>query len=150
MPRQPTDPKARAIALLARREHSARELERKLKAKGVSGDEAASAVQSVKAEGWQSDARYAEMLVRSRIAQGYGPLRIEAELRQAGVPGDQAAAAMDSSGADWRELAREAHAKKFGTPPANSAERAKQYRFLQGRGFGGGEIGAVLKGDFED
>lgn len=150
MPRAPTDPKARAIALLARREHSARELTRKLKAKGVAQDEAVAAVAHVAAEGWQSDARYAGMLVRSRIGGGYGPQRIEAELRQAGITGEAIAAAMDESGADWRALCAEAHARKFGAPPANSAERAKQYRFLQGRGFGAGEIAAVLKGDLDD
>lgn len=149
MPKAPTDPKARAIALLARREHSARELTRKLKAKGVSADEAAAAVADVAAEGWQSDSRYAEMLVRSRIGQGYGPLRIEADLRQAGLPGEAVAEALAASGADWKVQCAEAQAKKFRTLPVSGADRAKQYRFLAGRGFTASEIGAVLKGDFD-
>ena len=147
MPRKPVDPKAQAIKLLARREHSARELARKLKARGVGEDEAAAAIGVVISEGWQSDERYAEMLVRTRIAHGYGPMRIEAELRVAGLPSDRIRAALDAAGVDWRVQAAEAHAKKFGAPPKTSVERAKHYRFLQGRGFDSSQIAAVLKGE---
>jgi regulatory protein len=149
-PKPPIDPKSQAIKLLARREHSARELTRKLKSRGVGDEEAAAAVGEVAAEGWQDDGRYAAMLVRTRVAHGYGPMRIEAELRVAGLAADQVRAALEDSGVDWRAQAREAHAKKFGALPKTSAERAKHYRFLQGRGYDGSQIGAVLKGDFDD
>src|SRR6185295_823724 len=79
--KEPPDPKAQALKLLARREHSARELKRKLTARGIGEVDAAAAVADAAADGWQSDTRYAEMLVRSRISQGFGPMRIEAELR---------------------------------------------------------------------
>lgn len=147
MPKKPIDPKAQAIKLLARREHSARELKRKLTARGVSDEDASAAVAEVTDAGYQSDPRYAEMLVRSRISQGYGPVRIEAELELAGLPGDEIRAALDTAEVDWRELAVAAHEKKFGAPPRSSAERAKQYRFLQGRGFDASQIAAALKGD---
>lgn len=141
------DPKAQAIKLLARREHSARELSRKLQARGIGKDKAAAAVSEATQEGWQSDERFAGMLVRTRVARGYGPLRIEADLRVAGMPADQIRAALDESGVDWREQAIEAHAKKFGAPPESAAERAKHYRFLQGRGFDSGQISSALKGE---
>jgi len=150
VPRKPLDPKAQALKLLARREHSARELKRKLAARGIADDDAASAVANATAEGWQSDSRYAELLVRSRIAHGYGPVRMRAELEVAGVPADEIQAALDGAGVDWREQAAAAHAKKFGVIPRTSAERAKQYRYLQGRGFDGGQIGAALKGEVDD
>lgn len=144
-------PKARAIKLLARREHSARELKRKLEARGVGEQQASDAVAELSREGWQSDARYAELLVRSRVSQGYGPLRIEAELKMAGVPAEQIHAALEEAGTDWRTLAAEVHAKHFRELPKTSTERAKHYRYLQGRGFDGGQIQAALKGDaFED
>jgi regulatory protein len=149
MPKEPADPKARAVRLLARREHSARELKRKLAQRGVSAADAASAIEELNKAGWQSDERYAEMLVRSRVSQGYGPVRIEAELEVAGVSAEGIRAALDAAGIDWREHAREAHAKKFGAPPKSSAERARQYRYLAGRGFDSSQIGAVLKGDAE-
>ena len=150
MPKKITDPRARAVSLLARREHSARELKRKLAAKGLSDDEAAAAVEHAVEQGYQSDTRYAEMLVRTRINGGYGPRRIEAELQVAGVSAEHIRAAMDAAGADWRELAAQAHARKFGAPPRSSAERAKQFRYLQGRGFEAAQIGAVLKGEIDD
>jgi regulatory protein len=146
-PKKPLDPKTQALKLLARREHSAKELKRKLVARGIAEADAAAAVEHAIAENWQSDARYAGMLVRTRIAGGYGPLRIEAELEVAGVPADAIRAALDEAAADWRALALEAHAKKFGRLPKTSAERAKQYRYLQGRGFDGSQISAVLKGE---
>jgi regulatory protein len=146
-PKKPLDPKTQALKLLARREHSARELKRKLAARGISDDDAAAAVEHAMAENWQSDARYAGMLVRTRIAGGYGPVRIEAELEVAGVPSEQIRAALAEAAVDWRELAVEVHAKKFGRPPQTSAERAKQYRYLQGRGFDASQISAALKGE---
>jgi regulatory protein len=147
MPKKPLDPKTQALKLLARREHSARELKRKLAARGITDDEAAAAVEHAIAENWQSDSRYAGMLVRTRIAAGYGPVRIEAELEVAGVPSEQIRAALDNAEVDWRELALEVHAKKFNGPPKTSAERAKQYRYLQGRGFDSSQISAALKGE---
>lgn len=149
MSKKPIDPKTQALKLLARREHSARELKRKLAARGLSEDDAAAAVAHAANEGWQSDTRYAEMLVRSRVANGYGPVRIEAELEVAGVPVEQIRAALDAADVDWRALAAEAHAKKFRSLPKTSAERAKQYRYLQGRGFDGSQISAALKGDVD-
>jgi regulatory protein len=147
MPKKPIDPKTQALKLLARREHSARELMRKLEARGIPGDEAAAAVAHAASEDWQSDARYAGMLVRTRIAGGYGPQRIEAELVAAGVPRDCIRAALDEAAADWYALAADAHARKFGQVPKSAAERAKQYRYLQGRGFDSSQISAVLKGE---
>lgn len=149
MPKKVPDPKTQALKLLARREHSARELKRKLKARGIPDDEAAAAVAHATAQGWQADSRFAEMLVRTRAAGGYGPVRIEAELEVAGVPGDEIHAALDRAKVDWSALASEVHAKKFGAAPATSAERARQYRYLQGRGFESGQISAALKGATE-
>lgn len=145
--KKPLDPKTQALKLLARREHSARELKRKLQARGISGEDADSAVAHATAEGWQSNPRYAGMLVRTRIAGGYGPVRIQSELEVAGVPGDEIRAALDGADVDWSALAAQVHAKKFGAPPRTSAERARQYRYLQGRGFDGGQISAALKGE---
>lgn len=150
MPKKPPDPKTQALKLLARREHSARELKRKLAARGITDDEAAAAVEHAIAENWQSDARYAGMLVRTRVSGGYGPARIEAELEVAGVPSEQVRAALDEAAVDWTALAAEVHAKKFGRPPKSSAERAKQYRYLQGRGFDSSQIAAALKGSGDD
>ena len=55
-------PAQRALGLLVRREHSRRELERKLAARGVEEAEAAKAVELMREQGWQDDTRFAAIL----------------------------------------------------------------------------------------
>jgi regulatory protein len=45
--------------------------------------------------------------------------------------------------------AREIWLKKFGSPPATSAEMVKQVRFLASRGFSQDSIWHVIKGNSE-
>ncbi len=147
---QPPNARDSALRLLSRREHSARELKRKLIDRGVDATDADAAIEKLSGKGLQSDDRYAEQIVRTRIAQGYGPLRIEAELKQAGLSGDQISAALDAAECDWTEQAARSHAKRFQSAPASMAERNRQYRFLMGRGFESEQIRRVLKGDLGD
>jgi regulatory protein len=56
----------------------------------------------------------------------------------------------DTARATELDRAREAWKKRFGTPPANAAERAKQMRFLQGRGFPFDVIRRVITGAEDD
>jgi regulatory protein len=145
-------PQARdtALRLLGRREHSARELKSKLRARGLESDDADQVVDGLAEQGWQSDDRYAEMLVRSRIGQGHGPLRIEAEMRMAGIDADVIRATLDAAGEDWDAVARRVWQRHFREPATSMAERQKQYRYLMGRGFDGGTIARVLQHDPED
>lgn len=137
----------RALRLLARREHGAKELEYKLAQRGVDRDRAAEVVGELAQVGWQSDERYVRSLVRARIAQGFGPLRIESELEGACVADALVRGALAAAEADWKALALEVHARKFGQPPKNGAEWQKQYRHLAGRGFESEQIYAALKGE---
>ncbi|HVT35678.1 MAG TPA: regulatory protein RecX [Nevskiaceae bacterium] len=134
-----------ALRTLGRREHSAAELSAKLAWRGYDEETVRDTVSSLAGKGWQSDERYAEQLVRSRIAQGYGPLRIEAELAAAGVDKKQVAAAMDSADCDWRASVRALHQRRFKSAPQGAAEWQKQYRFLAGRGYTSSQIHAVLR-----
>jgi regulatory protein len=143
----PVDPQAKGVQLLARREHSARELTRKLEQRGVEKSAAAEAVAALNRDGYQSDERYAEMLVRSRVNQGFGPIRIKAELGQAGLAAELIASALQDIGADWNARAAAAQQRHFSALPKTSAERGKQYRYLAGRGFDSGQIHAALKGE---
>ena len=92
--RPPPTPTQRALGLLTRREHSRRELERKLTARGVDAGDAQAAVAKLADAGWQDDARFAESLLRSRIASGYGPRHIRAELGTHGLDDGAIEAAM--------------------------------------------------------
>ncbi len=140
-----------ALRALARREHSAAELAFKLKRRGHDEKTAQVVVDAVGEAGWQSDARYAEMLVRNRIEQGYGPLRLRAELQAAGVADHVARAALDAAEVDWFERVRALHQRRFGGPASHAKQWQQQYRFLAGRGFASEHIRAVLKGpsDFD-
>jgi regulatory protein len=148
--RPPPNARDSALRLLSRREHSARELKRKLIDRGVEATDADAAIETLSSRGFQSDDRYAEQMVRTRITQGYGPLRIEAELKMAGLSGDQISQALEAAECDWLEQAARAHEKRFGAVPTSMAERNRQYRFLMGRGFESDQIRRVLKGEVED
>jgi len=133
------------LRLLARREHSARELQHKLAVRGVDQERAAEVVGELARSGWQSDTRYVQSLVRTRVAQGFGPLRIESELENAGVADSLIRESLAAVNADWKVLAVELHARKFGQVPQTGPEWQKQYRHLAGRGFEAEQIYAALK-----
>ena len=140
----------KALRLLGRREHSGRQLATKLAASGVERADASELVESLASDGWQSDARYGAAQARSRVAQGYGPLRIRAELGVAGLKRDEVEAVMAALDADWPSLCAEAQARKCGALPENAAERARQWRQLAQRGFEAADIAAALRGGDED
>jgi len=126
----------RALGLLARREHSRFELRRKLSDAAAEPGELDAVLDDLAAAGLQSDRRYAESFVRSRIERGQGPLRIRKELRQRGVEAALAEQALAEAEVDWDARLRDVHRKRFGsTPPADRREQARQARFLAQRGF---------------
>ncbi len=136
---RPEDPGAlreRALGLLARREHSRFELRRKLGDAHAEPGLIEALLDDLAAAGLQSDRRYAESFVRSRVGRGQGPLRIRQELRQRGIDSALAAQALADSEADWDARLREVYRKRFGTaPPADRREQARRARFLAQRGF---------------
>jgi len=137
--------RGRALKLLSRREHSAAELAFKLKRRGAGADVAVEAVAAMADAGWQSDTRYAEMLLRNRSEQGYGPRRIRADLEAARVPEVEIRRAFDEADYDWRQRCAEVWQRKFKSAPRTASDWQKHYRFLAGRGFGSEAIRAVLK-----
>jgi regulatory protein len=145
-------PTQRALALLVRREHSRKELARKLADRGIEREAASAAIERLTGDGWQSDARFAEMLVRTRVAHGQGPIRIRAELGTHGLNGDAIDAAMATFDGDWRQAAYDVARRRFGLElgSADIARRRKMADFLYRRGFDGDTVRAVLQGDPED
>jgi regulatory protein len=140
----------KAMDLLARREHARGELERKLAAAGFDTDVVADALQQLSEEGLQSDRRFVESFVQSRINQGKGPLRIHADLGQRGIAAGLVDEVLGEAGEDWYELARQARVKKFGrSQPDGFREKARQMRFLQYRGFEPDQIRAAVA-SFDD
>lgn len=78
--------KARAANMISARPLSRRELEKRLRDKGATDEDAASAADWLENIGALDDAAYAAMLVRHYSAAGYGAARIRDELFRRGVP----------------------------------------------------------------
>ena len=148
--RPPLSLKGRALRLLAAREHSRTELERKLHGDEISPEELTRLLDELQALGYLNEQRVAESLLYRR-APRLGLTRLKQELQHKGLDADTVQAALEPLRASELERAREVWRKKFGQPPQDSAERARQMRFLAGRGFGGAVIRQVVSGtDPED
>jgi len=136
-----------AITLLARRDFLCRELTERLRRQGFDEPAAASAVAELVREGVLDEGRCAQNYVAYHAGRGQGPIRIAAELRRRGLPDALIEAAL-ASGPDWDALARKVSRAKFGPqPPASWAQRARQARFLQYRGFSSDHIRSATGAD---
>lgn len=127
----------RAIGLLARREHSRAELARKLRAHTEEGDDGAEVetlLNDLERRKLLSDRRYAEARAHS-LAPKYGRARIVQELKRQGVADATIAPISAELKGSELDRARETWRKRYGRLPQDQAERAKQFRFLQARGF---------------
>ena len=125
-----------AMNLLARREHSRRELQEKLGRRFEHSRLISSVLAQLEEDGLLSDQRYSEAYINGRANKLYGPERIKQELRQAGIDDQLIELTLDESGIDWQERLRQLKQKKFGNMPITGIEeRAKQQRFFQYRGF---------------
>lgn len=134
----------RAVRLLARREHSRTELKRKLKK--LDDGSLGSVLDQLEEKGYQSDSRYCEILVRSRINGGYGPLKIRFELKQKGVDDALIDQVLSDQAADWPTLARQQREKRFGEQiPDDRQEAAKQLRYLASRGFEHSHLRSIFR-----
>jgi regulatory protein len=139
-----SDLKARAVKLLAQREHTRAELARKLAPLG-SAEEIEQVLAALEDTGLQSDARYAEAYLRTHAAR-FGANRLRQTLRQKGVGAELADTQLAGAGlADEMERARAIWTRKFGAAPADAREWARQARFLQSRGFSGDVVRRLLR-----
>ncbi len=125
----------RAIHLLARREHSRKELRNKLIQKGFSAEQIDPELDSLEHRGWLSDLRFTESWIRHRIQSGYGPYRIRNELAEKGVSRDLIEQSFEEMTVDWVKMAHKVWQKKYNAMPQDWPEKVKQMRFLQYRGF---------------
>jgi regulatory protein len=151
-PEASADPQAirgAAVTLLARRDWLTGELGARLQALGGDPGAIASVIAELRQERLLDDERYAERYVASRAQRGQGPIRIAAELASLGASRELIEAALES-GPDWRTVAGIVRRRKFGTAtPGSWAEKARQARFLQYRGFSSDHIRAATGADLE-
>ena len=122
--------------MLARREHSAFELRRKLKQRDIDDAEIEEAVERLQREGLLSDERFAEAYIHMRRGKGYGPLRIALELKERGVAESDYLDHLYAEEHDWVSVLETAYQKKYGnTRYHDYRDKAKRIRYLQYRGF---------------
>lgn len=149
--------KGRALAWLAQREHSRSELRAKLlrhlkaQADGEADDPSVvldPLLDWLEQHRYLSDARFAEGRVHVRAAR-YGNQRIRQELSRHGVTLDAEA---DQQLRDSElQRAQDVWRRKFGGEVAvDAAARAKQMRFLAGRGFSADVIRKVVRCSDDD
>jgi len=132
----PNEIRKKAMDFLARREYGQTELIKKLADKGYLRRLVEESITRLTDQGLQSDERFAEAFVQSRINQGKGPVRIRLDLSQRGVSDAVIEMAIEECAADWHGLASDVRRRKFGDDePADFKAKAKQMRFLQYRGF---------------
>lgn len=125
------------LRLLARREHSRRELLDKLALRGFDRDEVEPVIDEMVEQNWQNDERYTECYVRQRIRSGYGPVRIRYELQQRGINDAELDLQADEQGG-WQNLLLDVYLGKYGDEKLlTQNEWLKRSRFLQQRGFSG-------------
>jgi regulatory protein len=147
--------KGRALRYLAQREHSRAELERKL-ARHVEDQPETSAQQQIStaldelaAKGLLSDQRTADSVLRSQGAR-FGSRRLRQTLQTKGLEPALVASTLQQARATELDRAREVWRRRFGAPAEDAAGRARQMRFLAGRGFDGDVIRRVVQATPDD
>jgi len=124
--------RARALRLLARREHTRQELENKLSPHAGNTEDLQNLISGLKQKNQLSEERFAEERARS-LSRKYGAARIRQDLRAKGVA--EELVARFSSSEDELQRARTILERKYRTPADTREEKAKRMRFLQSRGF---------------
>lgn len=133
------------LRLLARREHSRRELLDKLALRGFERKEVEPVIDGMAEQNWQNDDRFAECYVRQRIANGYGPMRIGYELQQRGITGVDLNLQAEEQVGGWQNLALDVYLGRYDDEKSLTADEwLKRSRFLQQRGFSGEMIKRVM------
>lgn len=132
--------------MLARREHSATEIQRKLQQRDFSPDEITEALHELQQGDWQSDERFAEAYIRGRRLKGFGPLRIAMELGERGVNESIVSRCLHTDDDIWNKTMLDEYQRKYkGKAPDDYQEKARRMRFLQYRGFSPEKIRSVVK-----
>ena len=134
----------RALAMLARREHTRAEMTRKLSPHSEYPEQVEQLLDALVARGWLSETRFAESRANA-LARKFGSRKIEHDLRSRGVSAEVVEYAVEQARKQELDICRAAWQRKFGVVPQSAAERGRQMRFLAGRGFSADAVRQVLK-----
>ena len=141
--------KGRALKYLAAREHSRVELRRKLAPHAESAEQIEQVLDELESRQFLSAERFAQSVAHRRGGR-YGVARVQAELAQHQLPADVLTDTLQTLRETECTRAQALWLKRFGQVAQDPVERAKQMRFLLGRGFSSDVARSVLKGDWFD
>jgi len=137
--------KGRALRLLAQREHSRLELERKLAAHVAEGDDLTAMLDELEAKNFINPERVAQSVAYRRGSK-LGTARVVQEMRSKGLDDDTVRAATQELRATEWQRACTIWRQRFGAPAETPQEKLKQMRFLASRGFSGEVVRKVVAG----
>jgi regulatory protein len=147
--------KGRALRYLSQREHSRQELARKLArfvedtADASAQVQIATALDDLSAKDLLSDARAAASVLNAQGAR-YGSRRLKQTLQSKGLDAELVSSTLAQARQTELARAREVWRRRFGVVAEDAAARAKQMRFLAGRGFDGDIIRRVVQAEAEE
>lgn len=137
--------------LLARREHSKTEIVSKLVLKGYDEKLIRQQLSLFVEKDIQSDARFVEVFIRSKVDKGQGRKRIEMELAQHNIDESLIQNGFSENDADFADTAKDVYVKKYrGKPIIDWKDKQKRMRFLQYRGFNTEQIKQALAQKLDD
>ena len=139
-----------AMDYLARREHSAFELRRKLSRKypEANPQEMDAVLEKLRADKLQSDTRFTTAFIRYRKSRGFGYLHLKADLGSRGVVTSLIDEYLWDDDDDWLAIAEALVEKKLRDNEKigfGSKQHRKLLRFLESRGFSAAETRQVLR-----
>lgn len=130
---------------LARRDYAQHEIIQKLKMQGFAADDIVSVLAECIQVGLVNDKRFTENYIDSRRQKGYGPKRIYLELQYRGIAEEIIADLLEITDNAWLNAAQRIWRKRFkNTTSSDLKTRAKQWRFLQARGFTQEQIEKII------
>lgn len=136
--------------MLSKREYGFNELVQRLSRNHADAQVLLEVVRQLRDKGLQSDDRFTESYIASRVQRGFGPVRIRQELCQKGISDELIAMYLQEHGTQWHEQLRKVREKKYGKElPQSYQEQMKQAKFLQYRGFSHGQIRKIFRTDVE-
>jgi regulatory protein len=124
-----------ALNILSRRDHAVSEISVKLQKKAIEQPVIDEVVQKLLSLDYLNDARFTEHYVHVKKEKGLGPLRIRHDLQQRNIAVHLIEQHLPMDEDYWAEPLARQWEKRFGKPPTDFRQKAKQLRFLQYRGF---------------
>lgn len=135
--------KARALRLLAAREHSRAELDRKLSPHAASLEELVLVLDALAAKGFIRDDRVLESVLHQKSAK-FGTARVIYELQRKGLSEELIGQAQEDLQKTELRRGIEVWRRKFGSRARTLQEKARQVRFMATRGFSQEAIRKIL------